>query len=83
MNSVRDLTADSDAKPDANQLAQLTSYTLTGTKEQYFKILAMISKRMTDYPKIKHVKKALVPISLLQILKSPSNMLRWLLIMDL
>jgi len=61
-NLVRDLTADSDAKPDANQLAQLTSYTLTGTKEQYFKILAMISKRMTDYPKIKHVKKALMVI---------------------
>jgi len=61
-NLVRDLTADSDAPPDATQLAQLATYTLTGTKEQYTKVMAMISKRMTDYPKIKHVKKALLVI---------------------
>jgi len=61
-NIVRDLTADSDAPPDQTQLAQLATYTLTGTKEQYTKVLAMISKRMTDYPKIKHVKKALLVI---------------------
>lgn len=58
-NLVRDLTADSDVRPNQVQLAQLATYTLTGSKEQYAKILGMISKRMTDYPKIKHVKKAL------------------------
>jgi len=61
-NLVRDLTADSDANPDQSQLAQLATYTLSGTSDQYTKILAMISKRMTDYPKIKHVKKALMVI---------------------
>jgi len=61
-NLVRDLTADSDTPPDQTQLAQLATYTLTGTKEQYTKVMAMISKRMTDYPKIKHVKKALLVI---------------------
>lgn len=61
-NLVRDLTADSDAAPDNGQLVQLATFTLTGTREQYLKILAMISKRMTDYPKIKHVKKALMVI---------------------
>jgi len=61
-NLVRDLTADSDANPDQSQLAELATYTLSGRSDQYTKILAMISKRMTDYPKIKHVKKSLMVI---------------------
>jgi len=61
-NLVRDLTADSDTNPDQSQLAELATYTLSGRSDQYTKILAMLSKRMTDYPKIKHVKKSLMVI---------------------
>jgi len=61
-NLVRDLTADSDANPDQSQLSQLATYTHSGTSDQYTKILGMITKRMTDYPKIKHVKKSLMVI---------------------
>jgi len=61
-NLVRDLTSDSDANPDQSQLSQLATYTHSGTSDQYTKILGMITKRMTDYPKIKHVKKSLMVI---------------------
>lgn len=61
-NIVRNATADSDNDPAEKDLRALATYTKTGTKDQYDKIMKMIYKRMTDYPKIKHVKKSLMVI---------------------
>jgi len=58
-NIVRDLTKDDDTEPSPKLLLDLSRITREGSDETYKKILTMLSKRMTDYPKIKHVKKAL------------------------
>jgi len=59
-NLVRDATADNEKDPNQQTYAQIAE--ATHDTEKYKKILAMIQKRMTDYPKIQHVKKALLLI---------------------
>lgn len=59
-NLVRDVTADNEKEPNQQTYAEIAK--ATHDPEKYKKILAMIQKRMTDYPKIKHVKKALLLI---------------------
>lgn len=56
-NLVRDATADADADPNEEILFAIAEY--TKDEDSYQKIYNMIIKRMTDYPKIKHVHKAL------------------------
>merc|ERR1719394_59341 len=56
-NLVRDATADSEVEPDPELLEAIAEY--TRNEESYRKIYDMIIKRMTDYPKIKHVHKAM------------------------
>jgi len=57
---VRDATADSESLADGETLNAIAE--ATNNPEQYEKILAMILRRMQDFPKIKHVHKALMLI---------------------